>query len=147
MRTALEEALVNMKGYFNPFEIKRYKLTSLFHPNLMPNLEETKILIPGVKKSQHIYPPLNPNATSLANSVFTPFCVNGIASGLIILLVKPFCHLKCESNIGRGYFFLYMFVEEGEPMRWHTLVNSFFGYESLQNSLVISQSRRCIAIF
>jgi hypothetical protein len=40
-----------------------------------------------------------------------------------------------------------MFVEEGEPMRWHTLVNSFFGYESLQNSLVISQSRRCIAIF
>jgi hypothetical protein len=48
VRTTLE-ALVNMKGYFNPFEIKRYKLTSLFHPNLMPNLEETKILIPGVK--------------------------------------------------------------------------------------------------
>jgi predicted glycosyltransferase len=42
VRTTLE-ALVSMKGYFNPFEIKRYKLTSLFHPNLMPNLEETKI--------------------------------------------------------------------------------------------------------
>ncbi len=43
VRTTLDEALVNMKGYFNPFEIKRYKLTSLFQPNLMPNLEETKI--------------------------------------------------------------------------------------------------------
>jgi len=41
VRTTLE-ALVNMKGYFNPFEIKRYKLTSFFHPNLMSNLTYIK---------------------------------------------------------------------------------------------------------
>jgi len=87
----------------------------------MPNLEETKILIPGVKTSQHNYPPLNPNAMSFANSLFSPFSVNGIASGLIILLGYPFCHVECESKVGRGYFFVYLFVEEGEPMRWHTL--------------------------
>jgi len=84
---------------------------------LQTSLEETKILIPGAQTSQHIYPPLNPYATSFSNSVFTPICVNG----LIILLGYPFCHLECESKVGRGYFFVYLFVEEGEPMRWHTL--------------------------
>jgi len=58
-----------MRGYFKYFEIKEVELTSLFHPNLIPNLLKMEIFIPGVKISQHIYSPLNPNAMSFAKSV------------------------------------------------------------------------------
>jgi len=78
------------EGSILTFENQGVELTSLFHPNLIPNLGKMKIFLLWVKISQHIYPPLNPNAMSFAKSVFYPFCVNGmIVLGLFSLLVYP----------------------------------------------------------
>jgi hypothetical protein len=72
------------------FENQGVEMTSLFHPNLIPNLGKMKISILWGKISQHIYPPLNPNAMSFAKLDFYPFCVNGmIVLGLFSLLVYP----------------------------------------------------------
>ncbi len=51
-RIALIEALLNMRGYFKPFEIKGSNSTPLFHPNSIPNLKKMKsIFILEVKMS------------------------------------------------------------------------------------------------
>jgi hypothetical protein len=72
------------------FENQGVELTSLFHPNLIPNLGKMKIFTLWGKISQHIYPPRNPNAMSFAKSVYYTFCVNGmIVLGLFSLLVYP----------------------------------------------------------
>jgi hypothetical protein len=60
------------EGGILTFENQGVELTSLFHPNLIPNLGKMKIFILWVKISQHNYPPRNPNAMSFAKSVFTP---------------------------------------------------------------------------
>jgi hypothetical protein len=87
-RTTLE-ALVNMRRYFNLLKLSG-QTNLLLHPNLIPNLETTKIFIRGIKISQHILPPLNPNAISMfaksVSSFFYPFCVNGRSLGLVYYL-------------------------------------------------------------
>jgi hypothetical protein len=74
-RTTLE-ALVNMRGYLKTLGNQEIKLTTLFHPDLISHLEKMKMFVLGVKISHQIY--IDPNVMSFANSIFTPFFVNGI---------------------------------------------------------------------
>ncbi len=90
-RTTLE-ALVNMRGYLKTLGKQGVKLTALFHPDLISNLEKMKIFVLGVKISHHIY--IDPDVMSFANMIFTPFCVNGIVRVSLSLLLP-----WCESSI------------------------------------------------